>query len=180
MCLTHACVLLPWTTTTTTTTDLATRKIFWPFCLRQQFISIVWKSTRLSPCCKWSKRWIWEGLGTMLHAIPSCKPATHSFSSLIPTQLSVTYYHTTSSRKPKKEATQSTLWLLSPRKSCIPTWCTRVSQQLQLTKSYKSSCKSALFMASHLPYCTKQKYYRQKGVLQTVSRQREVLAVFRK
>ena len=46
---------------------------------------------------------------------------------------------------PEKEATQSTFWLLSPRKSCIPTWSTRVSQQLQLIKSYKFSCKSGLY-----------------------------------
>ena len=63
-----------------------------------------------------------------------------------------------------------TLWLLSPRKSCIPTWNIRVSQQLQLINSYKFSCKSGLFMPSHPPHCTKQKYYtqyRQKGGLQT-------------
>ena len=59
-------------------------------------------------------------------------------------------YHTASRVAPEQEGTQSTLWLTS----------TRVSQQLQLTKSYKFSYKSALFMPSHMPHCDKNVAYK--------------------
>ena len=60
-------------------------------------------------------------------------------------------YHTASNRKQSEMNLHSYSWSLSPRKSYIPTWCTRVSQQLQLIKS---SCKSGLFMPYHPPHCS--------------------------
>ena len=67
MCFTHACVLLSWTITTKDTCYQIDLEI--PFCLCQQFITIMWKSSRPSLCCKWSKSWLCEGLETMLDVV---------------------------------------------------------------------------------------------------------------
>ena len=142
----------------------------WPFCLRQQFITIMWKSPMPSPCCKMIKTLTLRKSGGNN---ATCDTLLQTFSytvsvALIPMYVPPSFCPLPPYSKqqkagwgPEKEATQSTLWLLSPRKSCIPTWSTRVSQQLQLIKPYKFSCKSGLFLPSHPPHCTKQKYYTQ-------------------
>ena len=131
-----------------------------PFSLRQQFISIMWKSRRPSPCCKWSKHWLWEGLGTMLHVIPCCK--SYGLTSLIfmhapPRFLSLTIQQAIES--------QVVGW---ERGFTVYSLVTLSKKKLHTHMKYKSISAMAtwqiqlLLMPSHPPHYTEQKYYRQK------------------
>ena len=76
---------------------------------------------------------------------------------LIPMQttesfLSLTIQQTTE-RQPEEEATQSTLWILSPRKVAY-THKVKSIPEAATYWAYKFSCKCGLFMPSHLPHCT--------------------------
>ena len=115
----------------------------------------------------------------MLLVIHCCKlSAAHSLSSFIPIDTLHCFLLLTTIQ----QTTESQVHCgYSPRRSCIPTCSTRVSQLLQLIKSSKFSCKCGLFIPSNPPHCTKQILYTiQTKRWLTNSFKAEVLAVYQK
>ena len=110
----------------------------------------------------------------MLHMVPCCKLASFPWTPR-PAFCRLPFCKQQEVRgQSEKESTQSTLWILYPRK--LHTHMKYKSIPAAATYwAYKFSCKYGLFMPSRLPHCTKHKYYtqyRKKGCLQIVSRQK--------
>ena len=115
----------------------------------------------------------------MLHMVPCCKLNIVSVASFPCTPRPALCHlpfckQQEVRRQSEKDSTQSTLWILSPRKLHTHTKYKSIPAGATYW-AYKFSCKYGLFMPSHPPHCTKHKYYtqyRQRGCLQIVSRQK--------
>ena len=100
----------------------------WPFCLSAIRITHVKVKSFPGLLCAVNDQtvWLWVGLGTMLYMVPCCKLNIVSVASFPctprPAFCRLQFCKQQEARgQSEKESTQSTLWILSPRKVAY-TW----------------------------------------------------------